>query len=84
MTREELIAAVPIYQIATSQLRVVALSDIPAPWRGQFFVALAGRASPGMLTNHGPCAYADDWVQWVHGKLLFQPAGLEDPNASST
>lgn len=78
MTREELIAAVPIYQIAESQLRVVALSDIPVPWRGQFFIALAGRSSPGVLGTYGPCAYADDWIQWVRGQLSSPPADLDD------
>lgn len=77
MTRDELIAAVPVYCVA-GWLRVVALSEIPAPWAGQFFIALAGRKSPGVVKNHGPCAYADDWTQWVQGKLLFQPFGLED------
>lgn len=78
MTRDELIAAVPVYQIADSRLGVVALSEIPAPWGGQFFIALAGRRSPGVVKNHGPCAYAEDWTRWVQGQLSIPPADLDD------
>lgn len=77
MTRKELIAMVPVYRASDSS-GVVALSDIPAPWRLQFFIALAGRPSPGVLEHHGPCAYANDWIQWVNGQSTIPPLELDE------
>ena len=65
MTRDELIAAVPVRRTAADG-PFVALADIPAPWRDQFEQALRGSAAPAM-PDVGPCAWAWDWQQWVMG-----------------
>lgn len=57
---------------------VVAFVDIPAPWAAQWFIALAGRDTPGVVDHYGPCSYADDWCRWVRGELLPGPLDLVD------
>jgi hypothetical protein len=65
MTRDDLLAAVPVRHGGTSSTYVV-LAEIPEPWRSQFTDALLGSAAP-MIDNTGPCAWAWDWQQWVTG-----------------
>ncbi|GAA5787269.1 hypothetical protein [Chitiniphilus shinanonensis] len=65
MTRDELMAAVPVRQTVTGSAYVV-LADLPEPWRGQFEQALQGSAAPA-LPDEGPCAWLTDWQQWVMG-----------------
>lgn len=65
MTRDELLAAVPVRRTAADG-PFIALADIPAPWRDQFEQALRGSAAPAM-PDVGPCAWAWDWQQWVMG-----------------
>jgi len=57
---------------------VVAFSDIPEPWRVQFFIALAGRNLACSGAPLGPCAYADDWLQWLSGESLYGPTDLDE------
>ena len=78
MTRNELKDSVPIRQGASALDRVVAMADIPRPWREQFFVALAGRPIVKQNLPFGPCAYAEDWLCWLEGKLAFEPTDLEE------
>jgi len=78
MTRSELQKLVPIRRIAVGAAEVVAFGDIPEPWRVQFFIALAGRKLAHGNATLGPCAYADDWLQWVSGRPTNGPTGLED------
>ena len=67
MTRDELLAAVPVRRMGTSTAYAyVALADIPAPWRHQFEQALRGSAAPA-VPDVGPCAWLTDWQQWVMG-----------------
>lgn len=78
MTPDQLIAAVPLRRAAGSSIDVVALADIPMPWRFQFYLALAGRASPAALNDRGACAYADDWRRWLGGELRPSPFAPEN------
>lgn len=77
MTRDELLAAVPIYQTETSHAYVV-LAEIPQPLRDQFADALRGSAAP-LVEGAGACAWAHDWQQWVAGTWHQRsgPEGLE-------
>lgn len=65
MTRDELLAAVPVRHTATGST-YVKLADIPTPWREPFEQALLGSAAPAM-PDVGPRAWAWDWQQWVMG-----------------
>lgn len=55
-------------------------SDIPQPWRQEFWIALAGRPMARIVDEAIPCAYAYDWLNWVRGNPLevSGPSGLED------
>lgn len=78
MTRSELQNLVPIRRLADSTVDFVAFSEIPEPWRVQFFIAMAGRELAHNDARFGPCAYATDWLRWVNGRPQFEPTGLED------
>ena len=78
MTRSELQKLVPIRRLVGSAIDVVAFSDIPEPWRVQFFIAMAGQRLAKSDEALGPCAHADDWLRWVDGRLPSEPTGLED------
>ena len=79
MTRDELIAAVPVHD-QEGRPFFVDLNDIPQPWRDQFSGALYGSQCPVV---HGveSAAYAWDWQSWVSGSGhggRNVPTGLED------
>lgn len=78
MTRSELRKLVPIRRLVGSATDVVAFGDIPQPWRVQFFIAMAGRKLAHNSAPLGPCVHADDWLQWVSGRPISGPIGLED------
>jgi hypothetical protein len=78
VTRNELLAIVPVRWDPQSQREIVALADIPAPWAAQLFIALAGRPAPGVVDPFGPSAFADDWTRWVLGEAAPGPTGLDD------
>ena len=63
MTREELIAAVPVHERDGRPLYVI-LDDIPQPWRDQFWAALRGSQCP-KVEGVERAAYAWDWQSWV-------------------
>lgn len=71
MTKNELIAAVPIREhLGHHYVRV---DDVPQPWRKQFEEALYGsafRAVPGELCVS---AYPHDWLAWVNGRWAGRP-----------
>lgn len=70
MTRDELLAAVPVHQRGGGAF--VVLAEIPEPWRDQFAAALRGSAAP-LIHGAGPCAWAHDWQQWVAGTWHQRP-----------
>lgn len=70
MTRDELLAAVPVRRRAHTAF--VVLAEIPEPWRVQFAAALSGSATP-RIDSAGPCAWAWDWRQWVAGTWHHRP-----------
>ena len=78
MTRDELKSSVPMRRIPEVTAEVVALADIPQPWRVQFWIALAGRTQAYISPALGPCACADDWTRWINGKAEFQPTDLDE------
>ena len=63
MTREELIAAVPVHERDGRPLYVI-LDDIPQPWRDQFWAALRGSQCP-KVDGVERAAYVWDWQSWV-------------------
>jgi hypothetical protein len=75
MTRDELIAAVPVYQ-HEGKPYYVSLADIPQPWRDQFWGALYGCQLP-VFEGVERAAYAWDWEVWVCGKWLGTSRGPE-------
>jgi len=75
MTRDELIAAVPVYQ-HEGKPYYVSLADIPQPWRDQFWGALYGCQLP-VFEGVERAAYAWDWEVWVRGKWLGTSRGPE-------
>lgn len=81
MTRDELIAAVPIREFRGRPF-YVRIRDIPAPWDAQFSSALYGANCPG-FADEGPCAHSHDWESWVNGRWwggANVPIGLDpDP-----
>lgn len=81
MTRDELIAAVPIREFRGRPF-YVRIRDIPAPWDAQFSRALYGANCPG-FADEGPCAHSHDWESWVNGRWwggATVPIGLDpDP-----
>ncbi|MEO7916621.1 MAG: hypothetical protein ABIR16_03175 [Dokdonella sp.] len=78
MTRDELKRSVPIRSGSYSQGDVVAMADIPMPWRQQFFIAMAGHSNPKHSADDGPCAFAEHWLRWVDGRLSIEPTDLDD------
>lgn len=81
MTRDELIAAVPIREFRNRPF-YVRIRDIPPPWDAQFSRAIRGSNCPG-FPDEGPCAHSHDWESWVHGRWwggANVPTGLDpDP-----
>ncbi len=63
MTRDELIAAVPVHE-QDGRPNHVDLADIPQPWRDQFWTALYGSQCP-KIEGIERAAYAWDWKSWV-------------------
>lgn len=70
MTRDELIAAVPVHDHKGRPYFVV-IDEIPQPWGAYFLDALYGSACP-IFEGFGHCAYVWDWDVWVRGKWLGQ------------
>lgn len=81
MTRDELIAAVPIREFRGRPF-YVRIRDIPPPWDTQFSRALYGANCPA-FPDEGPCAHSHDWQNWVNGRWwggANVPTGLDpDP-----
>lgn len=75
MTRNELMAAVPVHD-HKGHPYFVALDEIPEPWREQFKRALHGSGCP-VFEGFGQCAFARDWQTWVQGKWLGMSSGPE-------
>jgi len=77
MTRDELIAAVPVHQYEGRPF-YVDLAEIPQPWRDQFWTALYGSQCP-KIEGVERAAYAWDWDCWVHGSWHGRhgPEGLQ-------
>lgn len=78
MTRDELIAAVPIRE---SRGRLyVRIDDVPAPWREQFAAAMEGSAFIAVQGETCITPFAHDWDAWVrdqwHGRP--GPTGLDN------
>lgn len=76
-TRLELLMVVPIYALVRRPT-YVRIEEIPEPWRGEFLIAIQGRARP-QIPDETDIAYAFDWKDWVRGKLRYQfsgPSGL--------
>ena len=63
MTRDELIAAVPVHE-QDGRPNHVDLADIPQPWRDQFWTALYGSQWP-KIEGIERAAYAWDWKSWI-------------------
>ena len=63
MTRQELLASVPIRN-AEGGRYYVDLADIPQPWRDEFWAALHGSGRP-IVEGVERAAYAWDWEGWV-------------------
>jgi len=83
MTRDELIAAVPVHE-REGRTSYVDLDDIPQPWRDQFLDALYCSQCP-KIDGVERAAYAWDWECWVHGGWYGRqgPTGL-DPEPDHT
>lgn len=78
MTRNELIAAVPVHH-RDGHPFCVDLSEIPQPWRDQFWTALYGCQMP-VVDGIAKAAYAADWAHWVCGAwrgVSRGPEGLQ-------
>lgn len=76
MTRDELIAAVPVHWHG-GRPYFVRLAEIPSPWREQTSQTLVGCACPS-LPGEGQLYYAWDFHEWVHGRWYGQgPVGLD-------
>ncbi len=73
MTRDELIAAVPVHEYR-GEPYFVAVEEIPEPWRKQFCAALHGSGCP-VMEGFIWCAFVWDWQQWVHGGGLGTSSG---------
>ncbi len=72
MTRQELLASVPIRN-AEGGRYYVDLADIPQPWRDEFWAALHGSGRP-IVEGVERAAYAWDWEGWVCGQAFGDPA----------
>lgn len=78
MTRDELIAAVPVREFRGRPF-YIRIEDVPEQWRQQFKRALMGSAQP-VIDGEGACAHAHDWKSWVRGTWYGGhngPTGLE-------
>jgi predicted nucleotidyltransferase len=76
MTRNELIAAVPVH-CYNGRRFFVRIAEIPEPWRSQFQHDLRGSAAPA-LPDEGVLAYAWDWDAWATGRWYGRgPVGLD-------
>ena len=77
MTRDELIAAVHVYEHEGRPF-YVSLAEIPQPWRDQFWTALYGSQCP-KIDGVERAAYAWDWQCWAHGSWYGRhgPEGLQ-------
>jgi len=76
MTRDELIAAVPVRE---SQGRLyVRMDDVPEPWRQQFAKAMIGSAFVAVQGETCITPHAHDWDAWVNDRWDGRPgpAGL--------
>lgn len=63
MTRDELITAVPVHK-REGLSPYVDLSEIPQPWRDQFWTALHGSGCP-VIEGVERATYAWDWQSWA-------------------
>ncbi|WP_390623000.1 hypothetical protein ACEQUB_01680 [Ralstonia syzygii] len=71
MTRDELIAAVPIRE---SQGRLyVRMDDVPEPWRQQFAEAMIGSAFIAVKGETCITPHAHDWDTWVRDQWYNRP-----------
>lgn len=78
MTRNELIAAVPIHW-HNGRPFFVRLDDVPEPYREQLFKTLVGCACPALPGEDRQLYYAWDWESWVHGQWYGRgPIGLDN------
>lgn len=78
MTRDELLAAVPVREFRGRPF-FVRIQDVPEPWRQPFERALIGSASP-VIDGEPACAHVTDWKSWVYGTRYGGyngPTGLE-------
>ncbi|MHA6862229.1 3'-5' exonuclease family protein [Ralstonia pseudosolanacearum] len=78
MTRDELIAAVPIWE---SQGRLyVRIDDVPEPWRQQFAAAMEGSAFIAIQGETCITPFAHDWNAWVRDQWDGRPGptGLDE------
>ena len=75
MTRQELLASVPIRN-AEGGRYYVDLADIPQPWRDEFWAALHGSGRP-IVEGVERAAYAWDWEGWVCGQAFGDPAVMQ-------
>ncbi len=83
MTRDELIAAVPVHY-QDGRPYFVALEEIPEPWCEQFWGALYGSQCP-VVPGVERAAYAWDWNSWVTDSWYGGrngPTGLTDGGAA--
>lgn len=71
MTRDDLIASVPIHQ-HNGRPYFVRLTEIPEPWRSQFWKVLTNSQIPS-FEGEGKLAYAWDWTCWVDDKWHGRP-----------
>lgn len=78
MTRDELIAVVPVHEFCGRPF-YVRIEDVPAPWGQQFKRAIVGSAQP-VIDGERACAHAHDWKSWVFGTWYGghnRPTGFE-------
>ena len=79
MTRDELIAAVPIYE-RDGRPYFIRITEIPEPWQSQFKRGIFGAQCPIVNGERG-LAYSWDWLQWARGGWYGghnAPANLDD------
>ncbi|MBA4341645.1 MAG: hypothetical protein C0423_05765 [Methylibium sp.] len=74
MTKDELIAAVPISEHQGHHY--VRVDDVPMPWREQFEVALHGSAFRAVPGESCICAYPHDWLAWVNDRWSGRPGPI--------
>lgn len=82
MTKDQLLAAVPVH-LADGPLPYIRLADIPSgPWREEFAAALDAIDREPIEDESGACAYDRDWAAFVAGELPVAPSGLEPDDES--